>query len=515
MNKKTDKIKVYVPLDTTAVSLGADIVAKKISKLAKENNQEVEIIRNGSWGMFWLEPLVEVEINNERIAYGPVAPEVVEHLFTSKFLEGGNHPLRLGDVQKLPFLQKQTRLCFERVGKIDPVNIEDYKKHNGYTVLEQTFNSSPQHIIEEVKEGQLRGRGGAAFPTWIKLNSTLEAQGDVKYVVCNADEGDSGTFSDRMVAEGDPFSLIEAMTIMGKTTGANEGYIYLRSEYPVAKVCLTKAIEEARKHNYLGKNIMGTGFDFDIHLRIGAGSYVCGEETALINSLEGKRGIVRKKPPLPVHEGLFGKPTILCNLITMVSLLPILRMGGKEYAKFGYERSRGTNPFQLAGNVRYSGIVEVPFGITVQELVTDFGGGTFTGKPIKNIQIGGPLGYHMSPSLFDMPLDYEAFLKIEGHIGHGGVVVMDDTAHLDDLARYAFRFCEIESCGKCTPCRIGSVRGREIMDEIIAGKDRAKNLALIEELCETMEFGSMCAMGGMTPVPVRSALKNFSEEFYQ
>lgn len=510
-------IKIYVPLDTTSVSLGADEVVLAITELAKAKNEKISIIRNGSWGLFWLETLVEVEVDGQRIAYGPVQESDVESLFEANFLKGGDHKLKVGDITKVPYLAKQTRLCLARVGLVDPMDIDDYIKHGGFNALKKAFAMTSQEIIKEVEHSGLRGRGGAAFPSYLKLDTARLAVNDEKFVVCNFDEGDSGTFSDRMMGEGDPFMILEGMFLTALAMGANEGYIYLRSEYPVARRVLTNAINVARKTGWLGRNVQNSGHTFDIHLRIGAGSYVCGEETALLNSLEGKRGTVRVKPPLPVHKGLFGKPTALFNVISLVTMVPIVDFGGKSYGKHGYERSRGTCPFQLGGNVKYGGIVEIPFGMTVKNIIEEFGGGLEFdfdgGKELKLVQIGGPLGYHMSRKDLDNPLDYEHFKTLGGHIGHGGIVVMGHDASAKELAHFAFDFCAIESCGTCTPCRIGSTRGAEMMEQVIAGESVKENIILIKELCDTLTQTSLCAMGGITPVPVLSLIKNFPNEF--
>ena len=510
-------IKIYVPLDTTSVSLGADEVVEEITQIAAQNNHDIQIIRNGSWGLFWLETLVEVEVKGERVAYGPVTENDVAGLFEADFLTGGEHPLRVGDITKVPYLAKQTRLCFKRVGLVDPMNIDDYIKHGGFTALKKAFSMSSADLIKEMEHSGLRGRGGAAFPSYLKLQATKDTPDDEKFVVCNFDEGDSGTFSDRMMGEGDPFMILEGMFLTALAVGASEGYIYLRSEYPIARKVLNNAINLAKKTGWLGKNIQNSGKDFDIHLRVGAGSYVCGEETALLNSLEGKRGTVRVKPPFPVHKGLFGKPTALFNVISLVSMVPIIEDGGKAYGKLGYDRSRGTCPFQLSGNIKYGGLVELPFGITVRDIIDDFGGGLEFpfdgGRDIKLVQIGGPLGYHMSKDDLDNPLDYEHFKTLGGHIGHGGIIVMGYDASAKELAHFAFDFCALESCGTCTPCRIGSRRGAEMMEQVISGKAVNENIILIKELCDTLTQTSLCALGGITAVPVLSLIKNFPNEF--
>jgi formate dehydrogenase iron-sulfur subunit len=504
----TDTTTVYVPRETAAISLGAHDVASKIGAL-----DNVNLVRNGSWGASWLEPLVEVVVGEQRIAYGPVTVDDVESLVDAGFLEGGEHPLRLGPINEIPYLVNQERWTFWRCGLIDPLSVDDYVAHRGFEGLKKAFEGGPEHTLEQVKESGLRGRGGAGFPTGIKWQTVAAAEGDQKYITCNADEGDSGTFSDRILMEGDPLTLIEGMAIAGYAVGASKGYIYLRSEYPVTRRVLDKALATAREAGWLGDDIQGSGFSFDIDIHLGAGSYVCGEETAMLESLEGKAGVIRYKPPLPAIEGLFGKPTVVNNVVSLASVPLILAMGGEKYAEYGVNRSKGTLAFQLAGNIKRGGLVEKAFGLTVRELVEDFGGGTHSGRPVRAVQIGGPLGAYLTAEQLDTALDYEAFAEIGAMIGHGGIVVFDDTVDMAAQARFAMEFCAIESCGKCTPCRIGSVRGVEVIDRIIANEDRDENMNLLNDLCTTMVDGSLCAMGGMTPFPVLSALKYFPEDF--
>lgn len=504
---------IYVPCDSSAISLGADRIATAIAKEAKKRNIVIKLIRNGSRGLFWLEPLVEVETSKGRIAYGPVQTNDITSLFNANFLEGGEHALSLGLTEELDYLKKQQRLTFARIGKTDPVSLDDYLQNDGYKGLTNALNQSQAEIVTAVTDSGLRGRGGAAFPTGIKWNTVLNTPSEQKYIICNADEGDSGTFSDRMVMEGDPFVLIEGMTIAGIAVGANQGYIYLRVEYPHAHIALNTAIEKAYQAGYLGDNIQGSGKAFNLEVRLGAGAYICGEETSLMESLEGKRGLVRFKPPLPAISGLFGKPTVVNNVISLASVPIILDKGGNFYRDFGMGRSRGTLPLQLAGNIKHAGLVELAFGMTLRELLYDFGGGSATGRPIKAVQVGGPLGAYLPESQFDTPLDYEAFSANWTVLGHGGVVAFDDTANMAELARYNMEFCAIESCGKCTPCRIGSTRGYEVIDNIIAGQDLGKNVPLLRDLCNTLLNGSLCALGGMTPYPVLSALNHFPKDF--
>jgi len=506
-------ITVYVPRDSAALAAGADRVARCIAKEAAARGLMLELVRNGSRGMFWLEPLVEVNTPAGRMAYGPVTPDDVAGLFDAGFLTGGKHPLALGPTEDIPYLKKQERLTFSRMGITDPVSLTDYQAYEGFAGLRRALALAPEEIVQQVLDSGLRGRGGAAFPAGIKGKTVLGTVAAQKYIVCNADEGDSGTFSDRMTMEGDPFMLIEGMTIAGLATGATQGYIYVRSEYPHAIATLNEAIRVAEAAGFLGDNILRSGKRFSLAVRKGAGSYVCGEETALLESLEGKRGIVRAKPPLPAIEGLFGQPTLINNVITLASVPLILARGAAFYRDYGVGRSRGTLPMQLAGNIKYGGLVEKAFGVTLRELLYDYGGGSASGRPIKAVQVGGPLGAYLPESKWDLPLDYEAYAAVGGTVGHGGIVVHDDTADLSKLARYAMEFCALESCGKCTPCRIGSTRGVEVIDKIRGNQNRPQQVMLLRDLCDTMVHGSLCAMGGMTPFPVLSALDHFPQDF--
>ncbi|MTD93955.1 formate dehydrogenase [Hyphomicrobium sp. xq] len=506
-------IKVYVPRDAAALSMGADAVAKAIAAEAKKRNSKIEIVRNGSRGMLWLEPLVEVETPKGRVAYGPVKPEDVPGLFKANFLKGEKHKLGHGLTEEIPYFKNQERLTFARCGITDPLSIEDYRAHSGFEGLTKALTMAPIDIVGEVTTSGLRGRGGAGFPTGIKWKTVHDAKADQKYICCNADEGDSGTFADRMLMEGDPYCLIEGMTIAGIAVGATKGYIYVRSEYPHAVATLREAIRIATEANWLGRTIQGSPHDFELYVRMGAGAYICGEETSMLESLEGRRGLVRYKPPLPAIEGLFGKPTVINNVLSLASVPIILDKGGEYYRDFGVGKSRGTLAFQLAGNIKQGGLVEKAFGVTARELIEGYGGGTLSGRPLRAAQFGGPLGAYLPNGKLDTPMDYEAFVKVDAMVGHGGIVVFDDTVDMAHMARFAMEFCVIESCGKCTPCRIGSVRGVETMDRIMAGIEREKNIEILEDLCNTMTDGSLCAMGGLTPMPVMSALRHFPEDF--
>lgn len=500
-------MKIYVPRDAAARALGADAVAAAVAREADARGVPVTLVRNGSRGMVWLEPLVEVDTPAGRMAFGPMMPADVPALFG----DPARHPKALGLTGALPWMARQTRLTFARCGAIDPLSLHDYAAHGGLTGLRRALDIGPEAVVQDVTDSGLRGRGGAGFPTGIKWKTVAGAPGPQKYIVCNADEGDSGTFADRMLMEGDPFTLIEGMAIAGFAVGATRGYVYIRSEYPDAIVVMTEAVRIARAAHVTGPALLGTGPAFDLEIRVGAGAYVCGEETALLNSLEGKRGVVRAKPPLPALEGFLGRPTVVNNVISLATVPVIMAKGAAYYRDFGLRRSRGTIPLQIAGNVQFGGLFEAAFGLTLSEIVNDIGGGTATGRPVKAVQVGGPLGAYFPVAKFDIPFGYEEYDKQGGLIGHAGIVVFDDSVDMLAQARFAMEFCAIESCGKCTPCRIGAVRGVETIDRIARGDAAA--IPLLTDLCETMKDGSLCALGGFTPFPVMSALTHFPDDF--
>jgi formate dehydrogenase iron-sulfur subunit len=500
-------MKIYLPLDSAAVALEADEIAEAIRTHARAKGVDLTLVRNGSRGMVWLEPLAEVETPAGRMAFGPMTLADVPALFGDL----AAHPKALGLTEELPWLKAQTRLTFARVGVIDPLSLADYRAHGGLTGLERALGMAPADMVAEVTNSGLRGRGGAGFPTGIKWKTVSEAKADRKYIVCNADEGDSATFADRMLMEGDPFTLIEGMVIAGLACGATKGFVYLRSEYPIAIAVMQKAVEIARSEGLLGAKVLGRGPAFDMEIRVGAGAYVCGEETSLLNSLEGKRGIVRAKPPLPALQGFMGKPTVVNNVISLASIPVIFEKGAEHYKNFGLGRSRGTIPLQIAGNVKHGGLYEIAFGLTLGEIVDKIGGGTASGRPVKAVQVGGPLGAYFPRSLFDTPFGYEEFAGKDGLIGHAGLTIFDDSADMLEMARFAMEFCAIESCGKCTPCRIGAVRGVETINRIKRGDAAA--MPILTDLCNTMKSGSLCALGGFTPYPVMSAVTHFPDDF--
>ena len=492
---------VYIPLDSSAIAVGADALAAAFEAAG------ASVVRNGSRGMAWAEPLVEVVTEHSRLAFANVDVADAEAVLRQL----GEHPKCLGELAEVDYLRGQTRAVFDRAGRDNPIALAKT------TVLERCLEQDPQAIIDTIEAAGLRGRGGAGFPAHIKWRTVFDTPAEQKHVVCNADEGDSGTFADRLLMEGDPYRLIEGMIIAGIATGATSGYVYLRSEYPVAARIFQAALDNAYAAGVLGANVLGSGRAFDIDLFIGAGAYICGEETSLLESLEGKRGEIRVKPPLPAISGLNGQPTLVHNVITLASVPAIMANGGAWYASLGIGRSTGTMPFQLAGNIKRGGLVEAPFGLALGELIHGFGGGTRNGRPIRTVQIGGPLGAYLTPEEFDTPLTYEAMAELGAGIGHGGIVVFDDSVDLAQQARYAFEFCEVESCGKCTPCRLGSVRGKETMDAVLEARANGlptdDKLALVNDLCEVMEAASLCQMGGMTPIPVASAMRRFPEDF--
>ena len=493
-------MKVFVPLDSVAVALGADRLVEAIVAEGAARGVAVQIVRNGSRGMVWLEPLVEVVTEAGRVGFGPMTLADVPGLFGDL----AAHPKALGLVEELPWMKGQTRLTFARVGVIDPLSLEDYVANGGLVGLDRAKAMTKAEIVAEVTESGLRGRGGAGFPTGIKWKTVSEAAGEQKYIVCNADEGDSATFADRMLMEGDPFTLIEGMAIAGLACGATKGYVYIRSEYPVAIRVMEAAVVVAREAGVLGPQ-------FDMEIRVGAGAYVCGEETSLLNSLEGKRGVVRAKPPLPALQGFLGRPTVVNNVISLASVPVIMAKGAAFYKDFGLGRSRGTIPLQIAGNVKHGGLYEVAFGLTLGQIVNEIGGGTASGRPVKAVQVGGPLGAWFPPSLFDTPFGYEEFGAKDGLIGHAGLTIADDSTDMLQMARFAMEFCAIESCGKCTPCRIGSTRGVETIDRLARGD--ASAMPILTDLCNTMKLGSLCALGGFTPYPVMSAITHFPDDF--
>ena len=505
------RMEMWLSADAAALALGAGAVAEALQVEARARGVELRLRRPGSRGMHWLEPLLEVETPRGRVAYGPVSAGEVPGLLEALLRAGGEHPLRLGAVEQLPWWPVQRRVCFERGGLIEPLDFEGYRAAGGGDGLRRALAMPAAAIVGEVEASGLRGRGGAAFPAGRKWRTVLEAPADCKYIVCNADEGDSGTFADRMLMEGDPFALLEGMAIAGLAVGAEAGFIYVRAEYPHAWRTLCRAVERARGAGLLGPDLLGSGRRFDVQLRLGAGAYICGEETSLLESLEGRRGLARARPPLPALSGLWGRPTVVNNVLTLAAVPWIIRHGAEAHAALGCGRSRGSIALQLAGNIARGGLLELPFGISLREVVEVHGGGTASGRPLRAVQVGGPLGAYLRADQLDIPVDYEAFAAAGAMLGHGGIVAFDDSVDLGQMARFAMEFCAAESCGKCTPCRIGSTRAVEVIDRLLAGDAGQRELLL--ELCDTMEQASLCGLGGLAPSPVRSLLQQFPEDF--
>ncbi|MFO0717058.1 MAG: NADH-ubiquinone oxidoreductase-F iron-sulfur binding region domain-containing protein [Nitrospira sp.] len=487
--------RLYLSNDTSARAAGAGTLAE-----AWCDRPDVQLIRTSSRGAFYLEPMVERDSPQGRIAWFNVSPQDLPSILAGT----GATP-----VETIPFLAHQTRCTFANFGETEPLALDEYQARGGLSGLEAAFRLTPDAIIEELRVSQLRGRGGAAFPVWNKWKVAQQATGKQKYVVANADEGDAGTYCDRMILEGDPFRLLEGMLICARAIGAGQGYVYCRQEYPAAAATLRAAIHKADEAELLELH----GEPFPIEVVEGAGSYVCGEETALLESLEGKRGVVRARPPYPAQSGLYGCPTIVSNVLTFASIPNILSRGGAWHAGLGTEQSRGTIALQLGGRVKHPGLVEVPFGLSLHQVLEQFGGGMAPGSRFKAVQVGGPLGSLFPSTGLDIAICYDAFAKAGAVLGHGGIVVYDHETDMVDLARHFMAFTADESCGKCTPCRIGSVRGREILERIQAGSGTMDDLRLLDDLGETMKLASLCALGGRAPYPVLTAIEHFPAEF--
>ena len=497
-------------------------IIENFRKIIEEKNIEnVRVIQTGCFGLCAKGPIVI--IRPEDVFYAMVTPNDCEEII-EKHIQNGEIVQRLlckdidnKTVQKLDelnFYKKQKRIALKNCGVIDPENIEEYIAFDGYKALEKVlFHMTPDEVIEEISASGLRGRGGAGFPTGRKWLFTKMAEGDQKYVVCNADEGDPGAFMDRSILEGDPHCVVEAMMIAGYSVGANKGYIYVRAEYPIAVKRFQKAIDSAREYGILGKNIWNSGFDFDLEVRLGAGAFVCGEETALLESIEGKRGQPRLKPPFPANEGLFGKPTLINNVETYANITKIILNGAKWYSSIGTEKSKGTKVFALGGNVNNTGLVEVPMGTTLREIVYDIGGGIPNGRDFKAAQTGGPSGGCIPKEHLDTPIDYESLQAIGSMMGSGGLIVMDDTKCMVNLAKFYLGFTVDESCGKCTPCRIGTKRMLEMLEKITEGNGQKGDIEKLENLAVNIKAASVCGLGQSAPNPVLSTIKYFREEY--
>ena len=504
-------------------SHSAEIIAEFEKEIAEKGlADEIKVIRTGCFGLCALGPIVVVYPEGafySQIKVEDVSEIVDEHLIKGRIVKhllyddtvAGDTVKSLNETQ---FYKKQKRVALRNCGVIDPENINEYIAMDGYQALAKCLTEyTPDEVIQIVKDSGLRGRGGGGFPTGLKWSFTRKNQADQKYVVCNADEGDPGAFMDRSVLEGDPHCIVEAMAICGYATGATEGYIYVRAEYPIAVKRLQIAIDEARELGLLGKNIFDSGFDFDLHIRLGAGAFVCGEETALMTSIEGNRGEPRPRPPFPAEKGLFGKPTTENNVETFANIPQIILHGAESFASMGTERSKGTKVFALGGNIKHTGLVEIPMGTTLREIVEDIGGGIPNGRKFKAAQTGGPSGGCIPASLMDTEIDYDNLTAIGCMMGSGGLIVMDDSNCMVDIAKFFLDFTVDESCGKCSPCRIGTRRMQEILEKIIAGKATLEDLDKLEELAHYIKENSLCGLGQTAPNPVLATLKFFRDEY--
>ncbi len=504
-------------------SHSAEIIAEFEKEIAEKGlADEIKVIRTGCFGLCALGPIVVVYPEGafySQIKVEDVSEIVDEHLIKGRIVKhllyddtvAGDTVKSLNETQ---FYKKQKRVALRNCGVIDPENINEYIAMDGYQALAKCLTEyTPDEVIQIVKDSGLRGRGGGGFPTGLKWSFTRKNQADQKYVVCNADEGDPGAFMDRSVLEGDPHCIVEAMAICGYATGATEGYIYVRAEYPIAVKRLQIAIDSARELGLLGKNIFDSGFDFDLRIRLGAGAFVCGEETALMTSIEGNRGEPRPRPPFPAEKGLFGKPTTENNVETFANIPQIILHGAESFASMGTERSKGTKVFALGGNIKHTGLVEIPMGTTLREIVEDIGGGIPNGRKFKAAQTGGPSGGCIPASLMDTEIDYDNLTAIGCMMGSGGLIVMDDSNCMVDIAKFFLDFTVDESCGKCSPCRIGTRRMQEILEKIIAGKATLDDLDKLEELAHYIKENSLCGLGQTAPNPVLATLKFFREEY--
>lgn len=502
----------------------ADIIAEFDKHLEKNGLQkEVKVVLTGCFGLCEVGPIVIVY--PEGAFYSRVKAEDVEEIVTEHLLKGRivkrllyhdsiAEDETIKSLSEVNFYKKQKRLALRNCGVIDPENIDEYIAFDGYKALAKVVTEmTPEEVIDVLKASGLRGRGGAGFPTGLKWQFTYEAKGDKKYVCCNADEGDPGAFMDRSILEGDPHSVIEAMAIAGYTVGADQGYIYVRAEYPIAVRRLTIAISQAREYGLLGKNIFGTDFNFDIELRLGAGAFVCGEETALIASIEGMRGEPRPRPPFPASKGVFGKPTLLNNVETYANIPPIILNGPEWFASIGTEKSKGTKVFALGGNINNTGLVEIPMGTTLREIVYEIGGGIPNGKKFKAAQTGGPSGGCIPAEHLDIPIDYDSLMQVGSMMGSGGLVVMDEDTCMVDIARFFLQFTVDESCGKCPPCRIGTKRMLEILERIVSGKGEEGDIEKLELLAKNINAAALCGLGQTAPNPILSTLRYFRDEY--
>jgi NADH-quinone oxidoreductase subunit F/NADP-reducing hydrogenase subunit HndC len=504
---------------------GREIYEELIKEAQAQNvTGEVQIVQTGCFGFCERGPIVKVL--PEESFYVDVKVEDAKEIIAEQIVKGREVKRLLYKedeskkaetaIEDIRFYQKQFRVVLRNCGVIDPENIDEYIAREGYAGLEKVlFQWTPEQIIEEMKVSGLRGRGGAGFPTWLKWDLARKAQGDIKYVICNADEGDPGAYMDRSTIEGDPHSVIEGMITAGKAIGANQGFVYIRAEYPLAIERLKIALKQAAEYGLIGKNILGSGFDFDIEIRLGAGAFVCGEETALIKSVEGNRGMPVPKPPFPANKGLWQRPTIINNVETLANIPVITSKGGAWLAKLGTEKSKGTKVFALTGKVKNSGLVEVPMGTTLREIIFEIGGGIKDGKKFKGVQTGGPSGGILTDKVLDTPIDYESLTANGSMMGSGGMIVMDEDDCVVDVARFYMDFCVDESCGKCSPCRIGTTQLLNILEKIAKGNGEESDLEKLDVIGRAMSKASLCALGQTAPNPTLSTLNNFREEYLE
>lgn len=508
-------MKIRIGFGSCGIAAGARKVSDRFGKLIAENNLDAEVSITGCIGMCFYEPIVDIIDDNGVYTYAKVTPDMVDKIINSHIVNKEPILEHVVSTDKNPYpqLENQVRIVLKNCGIINPEKLEEYLAVDGYKALQKVLSMSQDEVINEVKKSGLRGRGGAGFPTWFKWDAAKKSKGNEKYVVCNADEGDPGAFMDRSILEGDPHVMLEGMAIAGYAIGASKGIIYCRAEYPLAIERLKIAIAQAKANNYLGDNIMNSGFNFDISIKMGAGAFVCGEETALIASLEGERGMPRLKPPFPAQSGYFGKPTNINNVETYANVPWIFLNGGDAFAAYGTEKSKGTKVFALAGKVKNGGLVEVPMGMPLRDVIYKIGGGIKQDKEFKAVQMGGPSGGCIPASHLDITVDYESIGRTGAIMGSGGMIVMDEDTCMVDMARFFLNFTCTESCGKCIYCRIGTKRMLETIERIGQGKGNSEDISYLEELCMSIKDGSLCGLGQTAPNPVLTTIKYFKDEY--
>ncbi|HLC23631.1 MAG TPA: NADH-quinone oxidoreductase subunit NuoF [Dehalococcoidia bacterium] len=524
--QSSQRTRIFIGAGTCGKAAGAAEVIDRVKAELSKHGIDAAITEVGCIGLCYAEPLMDVQKPGQpRICYGGVTPEIAAQVVQDYLVGGNPRPdLAMGVIGDggvngiprlfdLPVLKPQVRVVLRRCGFIDPEDIDQYIASGGYTGLARALKMTPEDIIQEVKKAGLRGRGGAGFPTAQKWDFCRKAPGTEKYLICNADEGDPGAFMNRSLLEGDPHSVLEGMVIAAYTIGASHGYIYCRAEYPLALERLRKAIGQMERYGFIGDNVMGSGFDFHVTIKEGAGAFVCGEETALIASIEGKRGMPRSRPPFPAISGLWGKPTNINNVETLANIATIMREGGEAYARYGSEQSKGTKTFSLVGKVERTGLVEVPLGMKLRDIIYGVGGGVLKGKPFKAVQTGGPSGGCLPASMLDSPIDYESLTAAGSIMGSGGMIVMDVNTCVVDLARYFLTFTQAESCGKCVPCRVGTRQMLHVLERITRGEGVVDDIERLRRLANTVKLGSLCGLGQTAPNPVLTTLRYFMPEY--